>query len=51
MLATDRIAVSTQLESPAAKTSHHIAARLFDIVRALPDTAKIKLDTRTARWW
>jgi len=53
VLATDlELQVSTQLESAEAGEDFAItiaARKLFDIVRALPDTAKIKLDTKDSQ--
>ena len=52
VLATDlELQVSTQLDAQAGEDfAITIAARkLFDIVRALPDTAKVKLDTKDSQ--
>jgi DNA polymerase-3 subunit beta len=52
LLATDlELQVSTQLDAQAGDDfAITIAARkLFDIVRALPDTAKVKLDTKDSQ--
>ena len=52
VLATDlELQVSTQLEAQAGEDfAITIAARkLFDIVRALPDAAKLKLDTKDSQ--
>ena len=52
LLATDlELQVSTQLDAQAGEDfAITIAARkLFDIVRALPDSAKVKLDTRDSQ--
>ena len=53
VLATDlELQVSTQLESTDAGEDFAItiaARKLFDIVRALPDTAKVKLDSKDSQ--
>jgi len=53
LLATDlELQVSTQLENAEAGEDFAItiaARKLFDIVRALPDTAKVKLDTKDSQ--
>lgn len=53
VLATDlELQVSTQLDSTDAGGDFAItiaARKLFDIVRALPDTAKVKLDTKDSQ--
>lgn len=53
VLATDlELQVSTQLESTEAGEDFAItiaARKLFDIVRALPDAAKVKLDTKDSQ--
>jgi len=53
VLATDlELQVSTQMDCAEAGDDFAItiaARKLFDIVRALPDTAKIKLDTRDSQ--
>ena len=50
LLATDlELQVSTQLDNPGSGEDFAItvaARKLFDIVRALPDGAKLKLDTK-----
>lgn len=53
LLATDlELQVSTQLASPGAGEDFAItiaARKLFDIVRALPDSAQVKLDTKDSQ--
>lgn len=53
VLATDlELQVSTQLDSTESGEDFAItiaARKLFDIVRALPDTAKVKLDTKDSQ--
>jgi DNA polymerase-3 subunit beta len=53
LLATDlELQVSTQLENPDGGEDFAItiaARKLFDIVRALPDSAKVKLDTKDSQ--